>query len=163
MASVEGWHNYSGTDLQMVLQLQRGLHSSTREAWGWLPCAVPPPWPPRSRPRAQTSASRAPQLVPPRVAVTRGLGIDALIRPARNWTLVSLATPQAHTREGPLPWEKSSHNNNRSSSTLPGFKPFYFPCISSVWGSSSIFPYFSHSSPFWLQSPNLQESTCCVS
>ena len=64
---------------------------------------------------------RAPQLVPPRVAVTRGLGIDALIRPARNWTLVSLATPQAHTREGPLPWEKSSHNNNRSSSTLPGY------------------------------------------
>ena len=64
-------------------------------------------------PCAQTSASRAPQLVPPRVAVTRGLGIDALIRPARNWTLVSLATPQAHTREGPLPWEKSSHNNNR--------------------------------------------------
>ena len=56
---------------------------------------------------------RAPQLVAPRVAVTRGLGIDALIRPARNWTLVSLATPQAHTREGPLPWEKSSHNNNR--------------------------------------------------
>ena len=106
---------------------------------------------------------RAPQLVAPRVAVTRGLGIDALIRPARNWTLVSLATPQAHTREGPLPWEKSSHNNNRSSSTLPGLKPFYFPCISSVWGSSSIFPYFSHSSPFWLQSPNLQELTCCVS
>ena len=31
-------------DLQMVLQ----LHSCTRVAWGWLPCAVPPPWPPRS-------------------------------------------------------------------------------------------------------------------
>ena len=122
---------------------------------------VPPLVPPRSA-RAQPPP-RAPQLVPPRVAVTRGLGIDALIRPARNWTLVSLATPQAHTREGPLPWEKSSHNNNRSSSTLPGLKPFYFPCISSVWGSFSIFPYFSHSSPFWLQSPNLQELTCCVS
>ena len=67
---------------------------------------------------------RAPQLVAPRVAVTRGLGIDALIRPARNWTLVSLATPQAHPREGPLPWEKSSHNNNRSSSTLPGLNLF---------------------------------------
>ena len=123
--------------------------------------ASPPLVPPRSA-RAQPPP-RAPQLVAPRVAVTRGLGIDALIRPARNWTLVSLATPQAHTREGPLPWEKSSHNNNRSSSTLPGLKPFYFPCISSVWGSFSIFPYFSHSSPFWLQSPNLQELTCCVS
>ena len=40
--------------------------------------------PPRSA-RALASASRAPQLVPPRVAVTRGLGIDALIRAARNW------------------------------------------------------------------------------
>ena len=103
---------------------------------------------------------RAPQLVAPRVAVTRGLGIDALIRPARNWKGVISNAPGPHAGGASPVGKILPQQQPISSSTLPGLKPFYFPCISSVWGESSIFPYFSHSSPFWLQSPNLQELTC---